>query len=209
MLNQDRIQGNRELIVRFLLETKRVGIPALLQWLDGAGFFKSLASTKYHGCYPGGLAQHSLNVYGRYIELSGACGVEVPSESVALACLLHDVCKCGAYLKLETEVFEPETTGEIRYVYNEDHPGGHALLSIERIERFVSLTDLERRMIKFHMGIYGAMNKDGRRDEYTLLALKEALNDPAVKLMCFADELATLEEMAAARNIKPETGNLK
>lgn len=42
---------------------KRDGLDELLKWLDEADFFTAPASTRYHGAYAGGLAQHSLDVY--------------------------------------------------------------------------------------------------------------------------------------------------
>lgn len=34
----------------------------MVAWLDGIGFFEAPASSRYHGAYAGGLAEHSLNV---------------------------------------------------------------------------------------------------------------------------------------------------
>ena len=41
---------------------KRPGTEKLLAWLETTDFFEAPASTKYHGAYPGGLVEHSLNV---------------------------------------------------------------------------------------------------------------------------------------------------
>ena len=41
---------------------KRPGAAELLAWLESTDFFEAPASTKYHGAYPGGLLEHSLNV---------------------------------------------------------------------------------------------------------------------------------------------------
>ena len=76
---------------------------AMLEWLEReTDFFEAPASTKHHGAHPGGLVEHSLNVYRRLrqitvLETYGttmapelAEGVE---ETVAILALLHDVCK--------------------------------------------------------------------------------------------------------------------
>ena len=52
-----------------LEKTQRVGIKRLLGWLQsdmGNGtlnFLDAPASTRFHGSYPGGLLEHTLNVY--------------------------------------------------------------------------------------------------------------------------------------------------
>lgn len=186
MLSNKTIKENRDLIIRMLVETNRAGVMALLQWLEDSGYFESPAAAHHHGSYAGGLAQHSLNVFGKYVELASVCGVEVPADSVTIACLLHDMCKCGRYVKVDGG-----------YEHDSDHPAGHALLSIERISQFIPLTARERKMIRFHMGIYGANDARTNYAEYPFSVFVEAVKDPAVKLMAFADELASLEETAA------------
>ena len=44
---------------------KRDGAEDLLEYLCGSGsdFFTAPASTRFHGNYPGGLCEHSLNVF--------------------------------------------------------------------------------------------------------------------------------------------------
>ena len=41
----------------------REGADKLLAFLSSSDFFRAPASTRYHGAYPGGLVEHSLNVY--------------------------------------------------------------------------------------------------------------------------------------------------
>ena len=52
----------QEFIETKLKSTKRNGIENLIQYLSDSDFYKAPASTKYHGCYEGGLAEHSVNV---------------------------------------------------------------------------------------------------------------------------------------------------
>lgn len=42
---------------------QRDGIDKLMEWLNGSDFYVAPASSRYHGCYEGGLCQHSLNVF--------------------------------------------------------------------------------------------------------------------------------------------------
>jgi len=180
---------DRESIIDRLEGVQRDGMLDLLKWLDESGFFESPASSRYHGCYPGGLAHHSLNVLWRLEELVELTGVDVPKESVVIACLLHDTCKAGAYL----------SKGDGGYKVNKDKPKGHARLSIERVKKFIELTELEEKMILYHMGVYGLNEFDERQGEYTLRGGGMAhawYHHPAVKLIYFADELATLAEKA-------------
>ena len=78
---------------------------AMLEWLEReTDFFEAPDSTKHHGAYPGGLVEHSLNVYRRlrqivsfetYGEITSNLLAEDVEETVAILALLHDVCKVG------------------------------------------------------------------------------------------------------------------
>lgn len=46
-----------------LKATGRKGIEDLLAWMDENGFYTAPCSSKYHLAKPGGLAEHSLNVF--------------------------------------------------------------------------------------------------------------------------------------------------
>lgn len=55
-----------ELKERFLQLCKTVnreGFEDLLEWLERSDFYRAPASKVCHGSYPGGLLEHSLNVY--------------------------------------------------------------------------------------------------------------------------------------------------
>lgn len=214
-----------ERIIKLLTSTERPGIESLIKYLVDGGFFEAPASTRFHGCYPGGLAKHSLAVYellaSQLANLSskidtvfspGQKPLPVSIVEIIIASLLHDVCKIGAYIGDEKP-----------YKYNKANPKGHALLSIERIQKFIKLTELEELMIKYHMGVYG-LNElynegDWQTGEYPLRSdhsecegmdkeeSKKArygkslanawYHNPIVKIMYFCDELATLEEKAS------------
>ena len=59
-------------------------------------FFEAPASTHYHGSYPGGLVEHSLNVYYELIGAGRVPGVPT-AETYAVVALLHDICKADFY----------------------------------------------------------------------------------------------------------------
>lgn len=101
---------------------KRDYADALLAWLEReTDFFTAPASTRHHGASPGGLLEHSLNVYHRLREIAireltdrSAPGPyylsEEQEETVAVISLLHDVCKVGVY-HTETKRRKNQHTG--------------------------------------------------------------------------------------------------
>lgn len=176
--------------IDLLLSTKREGVDKLVEYLVDNGFFISPASTRFHGCYEGGLAKHSFNVYEILNEFDQKYQMECPSDSLVIAPLLHDVCKIGAY-----------TGTQKPYSWNKLQPSGHAKLSVERIKKFITITELEEKMILYHMGIYGLVEFQDpgqeHKGEYTLRNESMAnawFHHPIVKFMYFSDEIATLKE---------------
>lgn len=66
----------------FISQVTRPGAADLLAWLGTTDFFEAPASTRFHGAYPGGLVEHSLNVY--YALLGQSTIREYGGESVAV-----------------------------------------------------------------------------------------------------------------------------
>ena len=63
-MNIVNIENNKNEYIKLLKSTNREGIDKLINWLENkSDFFNAPSSTIYHGNYPGGLCQHSLNVY--------------------------------------------------------------------------------------------------------------------------------------------------
>lgn len=151
--------STQKIITDLLLSTKRKGMNSLIEYLVKEGFFESPASTKYHGAHPGGLAEHSLAVYNCLINLPfnvlrldvdksmGCKPLPITPEAIVIACLLHDICKVGAYVRTKADDGWTNRKGKDK---------GHAVLSVERIKRFIILEPLEELMILYHMGLYGA-----------------------------------------------------
>ena len=48
---------------------KRPGSRELLVWIEANGFFEAPASKRHHGAKPGGLVEHSVNVFKRLLRL--------------------------------------------------------------------------------------------------------------------------------------------
>lgn len=145
----------------------REGVDNLLNYLNTSDFYRSPASTKYHGSYAGGLVEHSINVYYSLIdELTFILGKEwekrYSKETVAIVSLFHDICKIGRYKPGKRNVKDPVTGQwheEPTYFYNEDYVTmGHGSLSVCRIMQFMQLTEVEAGAIYWHMGAYDIGN---------------------------------------------------
>jgi hypothetical protein len=104
-----------EEILKILGAVKRDGMDELINWLQDTDYFTSPASTKYHGNYEGGLADHSLNVYDSLTLLNKEFKDEADrysSDSIAIAALLHDLCKVNTYKQDD----DPASDAQVKYV---------------------------------------------------------------------------------------------
>ena len=147
----------------------REGADRFLEYLQGksSDFFAAPASTRYHGSYAGGLAQHSINVYHclrAYLErerVKDVYGMSYSDETIALVSLLHDVCKIGCYkagtrnVKDENGVWQKVPT----YNFDDQLPYGHGEKSVYIISGFMRLSREEAFAIRFHMGFSGTEDK--------------------------------------------------
>lgn len=196
MLSKEQIQQNQATITARLCGTQRHGMDGLIKYLIDGGFFTSPGSTKYHGCYTGGLAQHSLNVFNLLIGFNEELKLTADADALVIAPLLHDLCKMGSYI------------GQSKpYGYNKAHPKGHAVLSIERIKQFITLSELEEKMIRYHMGVYGLKEFEPDKGEYTLRGESMAnawFHHPIVKVMYFCDEIAALQEKCWEESVEKD-----
>lgn len=149
---------------------QREGSEKLLDYLlsSGSDFFSAPASTKYHGSYEGGLLEHSLNVYDclvNYLDRSRTKEVysmNYSNESIAIAALLHDLCKMNFYKtdfrnsKNEKGVWEKLPY----YTIDDQLPYGHGEKSVYIITGFMRLTREEAFAIRYHMGFSGIEDKN-------------------------------------------------
>lgn len=140
----------------------RDGADKLLEWLKGSDFFTAPASAKYHGSHEGGLCEHSVNVYNRlFVEVEGEYPESYQPETLAICCLLHDVCKVNFYT-VSTRNVKNEQTGQWEkqpyYSIDDQVPYGHGEKSVYIISGFMRLTREEAFAIRFHMGDYSDRN---------------------------------------------------
>ena len=140
----------------------REGADKLLDFLlNGSDFFTAPASTRYHGAHEGGLVEHSLNVYDCLADMADRLkeryGIEYPEESIAIAGLLHDICKVNFYKTSYRNV--KDETGRWQsvpyYTIEDTLPYGHGEKSAYIVSAYIRLTRDEAFAIRYHMGFSG------------------------------------------------------
>lgn len=125
------------------------------QWqgmrLKELGYFGQPASKAHHLTGYGGLAEHSMNVTRRLVELTESLGVKWPrKESPYLVGMLHDLVKIRCY-KLKGEVEGKPEWEYIQPVY----PGHGACSAAIAAEIGIELMRDEIVAKTYHMGMYG------------------------------------------------------
>lgn len=189
---------NKQRFIEILQATGRENIDYVIEDLEDLNFFEAPASVKNHNNYPGGLVQHSLNVYDMAKALrETAIGFrpdlasKLPEDSVAIASLLHDVCKADIYKKVQrarkNEVGQYEKFDEYQISY-ENFPAGHGEKSVIMLLRSgLDLNDDEIFAIRWHMGAWGVNPANHEEDRNYRDAHKLT---PLVSLIHTADTLA-------------------
>ena len=145
----------------FKTKIRREGADRLLDFLcsDNSDFFTAPASTQYHGAVPGGLLEHSLNVYDCLCDyLSRArvrdvYGLDYSEESIAIVALLHDLCKVNFYVESTRNVKENGVwVAKPYYTIDDQLPYGHGEKSVYIASGYMRLTRDEAFAIRYHMG---------------------------------------------------------
>ena len=139
----------------------REGADKLLEYLESpaSDFFTAPASARHHSSYEGGLCEHSPNVYDclvSYLKSDRAklFGFEYSDESIAIAALLHDLCKIGVYKKGFRNVKDERGTWQRvdTFEYDDKLPYGHGEKSVYIASGYMRLTREEAFAIRYHMG---------------------------------------------------------
>ncbi|MCT8978283.1 HD domain-containing protein [Clostridium sp. CX1] len=148
------IQEVKEKVIELLSNTQRKGMDRVIKYLEESDFFVAPASTKYHGNYEGGLAEHSLNVYDLFSEKNKRFNLGLGEDSVAIAALLHDFCKINFYNKQTCWRKNDSNRWESYegYKVQDDFPIGHGEKTIIMLQCFIRLTKEEILMMRWHMG---------------------------------------------------------
>lgn len=154
---------NKERFIEIYKEKiKRDGADKLLDFLlsSSSDFFTAPASTRFHGNYEGGLLEHSLNVYDCLCDImkrpriKEVYGIEYSEESIAIAALLHDLCKINFYnvsfRNVKNDMGKWESVPF--YTIDDSLPYGHGEKSVYIISGYMRLTRDEAFAIRYHMG---------------------------------------------------------
>lgn len=161
-------QTNIERFESLLRSTERAGVDNLIEFIRKSDFYTAPASTRYHSCHEGGLLEHTLNVYDRLVSKFNdelwKNKVDVSSDSLVIAALLHDLCKAyfyGTELKNKKEYHDKGTKSDsngrfdwvtvLSYTVDDKFAMGHGEKSVFIIERFIRLTKEEAIAIRWHM----------------------------------------------------------
>lgn len=196
-LTEREIADNKQRFISIVKsEISRAGIDKLMDYLtEKSDFFTAPASTRFHGSYDGGLAQHSLNVYDclkdyltrpRTKELYK---MDFSGETVAIAGLFHDICKTDVYkrgtrnVKNDMGVWEQVPT----YFFEDNLPYGHGEKSVYMITGFMRLTREEAFAIRYHMGFSGTEEKNSVSKTFEMFPLAFALSTADMEASYFVD----------------------
>lgn len=174
-MNASRM-ANRETFIKIMSQVNRPGVKELLNWLEGTDFYSAPASTRFHGSYPGGLVEHTLNVayelrdLVKYYEIEG-----IPKDSIIIVALAHDFCKINTYEETIVNV-PPQRTQSGKweqkqgYKKSEYFKLGHGAKSLSILQDFIKLEDYEKEAIYWHMGAYDISTLSSTNNLYDVFA---------------------------------------
>ena len=176
---------------------KREGADRLLAHLmsPSSDFFTAPASTRFHGAYEGGLAEHSINVYECLCDylsrerVRELYGIEASDETIAIVALLHDLCKMNFYkpgfrnVKDDNGVWQKVPTYEI----DDKLPYVHGEKSVYMISGFMRLTREEAFAIRYHMGFSGSEPAGNVGSAFEMFPLAFALSTADMEATYFLE----------------------
>ena len=197
-ISEEKIQENKKQFIDILTKIDRPGITETIAELEKLGFFEAPASVRNHGCYPGGLVEHSLNVYKQAIylfkieqKIRPDVMKDINMDSIAIAALLHDVCKADAYANVEKWRKDVNSKWERYLSYERVYPSdefGHGEASVIRLMRFgLDLHSDEALAIRWHMGAWDISQYPDAKNCFNEASRKY----PLVPIIVTADWLAS------------------
>jgi len=169
----------RDKIIELLRSTGRDGIENLITYMTESNFFTAPCSTLHHLCKPGGLAEHSLNVYNFMWDIFHQSHHMTSSSmlnagNIIIVSLLHDLGK-STYRGRPT--YEPNylASGKVSdkkpFEVNKESYFNHELKSILIAKQFIELTDDEEFAIYYHNGLYELSGREIQGKERPLQQL--------------------------------------
>ena len=158
MTDRECAEQKAEFVEIYRDKIKREGSEDLLRYLmsESSDFFIAPASTRYHGAEMGGLCRHSLNVYDALVDIMNrrrmkeTYGIHYSDESIAIAALLHDLCKVNFY-RVESRNVKRNGSWEAvpYYTIDDSLPYGHGEKSVYIVSGFMKLTRDEAFAIRY------------------------------------------------------------
>ena len=197
-----KIEDNKNKFISIAKTIEREGINELLDWLETTDFYTTVASTKYHANYPGGLCEHSIHVYENMIKLRDQFCPQIPDETCKLVALFHDLAKVDFYEEYaqNKKVYSPsgskkDELGRFDWVSVKSFKARDAadrdfVLSEHGVNSYVML----HKYVKLSQGEAAAIinHHAGKDNGYALKDLNEVFNRfPVATLLHLADMLAT------------------
>ena len=179
---------SKERFISLCKEIARPGVDDLMNWLERSDFYVAPASSRFHGSYPGGLLEHSLNVCDELQRLLKAYPeVNVPNEAAIICPLFHDLCKVNMY-KVEKRNRKNEAGQWESYdaytIAEKFHFGGHGSKSVFIVQQFIKLTPEEAVAINCHMGLGDGKDYVGDAyEQYPLAWLLHAADESATYII--------------------------
>lgn len=192
--------SNNKYLAEKLRATGRKGVEEVIKCLyKEHGFFEAPASSAFHLNEPGGLVQHSINVYDTALKVRDIVVAQKPElaerltdESIAIAALLHDVCKSDVYQMKDK--FRKDANGrwETYRGYDVDYsrfPMGHGEKSvIMLLQMGLEMTEDEMMAIRWHMSAWDLAFQSAE-EKSSLNAARERC--PLLTVLQAADGLAS------------------
>ena len=202
-MDKDTIDKNKERFIALCKEhIQREGIDKLLAYLEKSDFFTAPSSASFHLNEAGGLCLHSINVFETAVKLYEHIALpaiqndtspfteEIPMESIAIAALLHDLCKVKFYHR--TQRWKKDEKGQWvsypGYELKDDFPFGHGEKSCLMISWYMRLKPEEMLAIRWHMGMFD-MAENGTSQRYAYYAATDKC--ALVNIIQAADMLAS------------------
>ena len=191
--------NDKERFMEILQGTGRNGVDNVIRQLEELGFFEAPASTAFHLNEQGGLVKHSLNVYDEAVALADIQKKLCPEQagkfsdkSIAIASLLHDVCKAEIYREAKKSRKNNDGRWEYYKGYDVDYspfPIGHGEKSVIRLLQWgLELTEDEMLAIRWHMGAFDLPFQSPEAKANLNVAKNKC---PLIALISAADGLAT------------------
>lgn len=203
MLTPNQVELNKQEFLNLCrTHITRPGLEELLNWLENnSDFFTAPSSTQYHGCYPGGLCEHSLNVYKAANKIAKEMVPDlgditrqignITDENILISALFHDICKVNYYNPTVKWYKDSDNSWHSYQGYDIDDklPLGHGDKSVIVLQQFMRLTGEEMLAIKWHMGFSDSGTWISIYEKPAFMKSLEIC--PLVTIISVADQFAT------------------